>query len=144
MEEIKPIPAKGINGTAVRVLSKNRDKQVEFGKTHHISSSSPLPMRPYVGDPKRNLTGKKIGRFEVIGVFIFKPNNKKKYRKGIKWVVRCNCGRYEVMTHKGINHVLEHGCKYEMKCQACRKTEILNRESVNNKSKLYERTHSMP
>lgn len=117
-----------INNLTRIVTSKSNEKTSEFGRTHHISSMVPLPMNEYTGMPEHNLTGLRLGRFEVKGLYI--DTVRKKKGRGMKWVVRCRCGRYEVMTHRGINHVVKYNEHVKMKCKECRKTEILSKQKT--------------
>uniref|UniRef100_A0A6H1ZYE4 Uncharacterized protein n=1 Tax=viral metagenome TaxID=1070528 RepID=A0A6H1ZYE4_9ZZZZ len=78
-----------------------------------ITSSIPLPHYNRFPGPKRHdLTGKGIGRLTVIGY-------SKKGNSGMgQWVVRCDCGNYEVMKSRTIKNPKNT----RTACRICMKT----------------------
>lgn len=118
------IPA--INKQTAVVVSKSNEVVTEFRSTHNISSLSPLPI---ISAPKNNnLTGIKFGRFIVIGLYPNQPNIKKISQKGLRWVVKCSCGRYETRFSKVIKNYyknMESGVPDYGLCQQCRMTNVL-------------------
>lgn len=104
MKDIDPnLP---VNKTAALVVSKSNEHGVDFSGSHRISSMTPLPTTQFWGLKEHDLTGKKSGRFIVIGCSLWRPNNWKKSTNSVRWVVRCGCGRYEILTTKAVkkNH----------------------------------------
>ena len=98
-----------VNATAGFVVAKgiHWDPEINFGNLQHWDAPpQTLPM-PDAGSFV-DLSGKKFGRFTVIG-YLGKPNKKKK----AKWLVRCSCGDYEARTSVAINNPANAGdmCK---------------------------------
>ena len=69
---------------------------------------------PMTGKGPQHLVGVRFGYFEVIGLYA-----KKKGR----WVVRCDCGKYETRTAKAIKNPKNSGDR----CHMCRHLEKLKR-----------------
>lgn len=94
-----------IDMTARKVVSKgiNFDKN-EFVSKHKFKYHSDLPLiinNQLPKDPSFiDFTGLKVGNLSVIGLV------KNSYGIRGKWLVKCNCGIYEVRTSKAIkNHL---------------------------------------
>lgn len=90
-----------LNATAGAVTSRGAEWAPEL-KMHEgrVHSKDPLPTMPFSAKkicPQDDLTGRKFGRFTVIG-FSAVQNPK----KNGTWVVRCACGSYEIRRGKGI------------------------------------------
>ena len=103
MKEIDPyLP---INKIAALVVSRSTESS-EFRCGDHISSLTPLPTERFQGLKEHDLTGYKCGRFTVIGCALWRPSGYKKYSNSVRWVVRCKCGRYQMMKTKSVkkNH----------------------------------------
>jgi hypothetical protein len=123
MREIDP--HNPIDKIAARVVSKVSHAQSEFYCGDKIYSMSPLPMRQFPGFKEHDLTGKKSGRFTVIGCALFVPKNYLTSRaNSVRWVCRCTCGRYGMLTTKAIkkNHP-------ENMCDPCNKVYNLRRKN---------------
>lgn len=123
MREIDP--HNPIDKIAARVVSKVNHIQSEFNCGDKIYSMSPLPMRQFPGLKIHDLTGKKAGRFTVIGCALFVPKNYLTSRSNsIRWVVKCTCGRYGMLTTKSVkkNHPLNM-------CDPCNKVNNLRRKN---------------
>ena len=93
-----------INKTATLVVSQNNDVGREFKVGSKIVSLAPLPTQQWPFNPKDNLKGHKVGRFTVIGYAFWRPNNYKTPANSVRWVVKCTCGRYQIMTTKGVKN----------------------------------------
>lgn len=75
-----------------------------------------------------DLTGRRVGRFQVIGMY--------RLRAG-RWVVRCDCGDFEIRTAKAIKNPANSGDK----CVVCRKIDLsLRHDKYWKESKRNERT----
>lgn len=105
-----------INKTAMLVTLKGVEYVTpKTVKKHKVFSENPLPTRP-VCKHGIDLTGKKFGRLEVVGLYVKRKiygNGKRK--QGI-WVVRCCCGNYETRTARGLRG---HGEQQNLMCIKC-------------------------
>lgn len=110
MDKTHDIP---IDKMAAIVVSRNKDDQRYFKRQHKISSTSKLPTKMWHGLIEYDLTGRKFGRFTVVGPLA----TMKKYLDGCRWVVKCTCGRYEVRRTKTI----KKGGQLNM-CSECGRT----------------------
>jgi hypothetical protein len=113
-----------INKQAKIVVSKTSVRTADFYCNDTIASMAPLPMRPFNGIPEHDLTGKKVGRFVVIGYALFKYRAKRKDGGCGRWVVKCQCGRYQMLSAKAIKKTHEF-----MACVECNKTHKLRRNN---------------
>lgn len=112
-------PNNPVNKLAANVVAKSLDKGTYFNPGNHLCSSTPLPTNKYIGKKDNNLIGRRKGRFTVIGLsasFIGSSG------KGHRWVVKCDCGRFEIRTEKTIKKG-----KSPDSCIECKKTETLYR-----------------
>jgi hypothetical protein len=101
MKEIDP--HNPIDSVAARVVSKVKDNAALFNCGNKITSMSPLPMRQFPGFRHHDLTGKKCGSFTVIGCALWVPKNHLQQRcNTVRWVVKCKCGRYQMLTTKAV------------------------------------------
>lgn len=127
MKEIDPHSP--INKIAKQVVSKYNEQEREFKNSNTISSMTKLPVMAFSGYKKHDLTGKKCGRFRVIGCAVYKRKNVRV--NATRWVVRCSCGRYQMMTSKAV----KNDKPYQM-CVECRITnkleikKLLNHENI--------------
>ena len=100
-----------VNKVAARVVSVgvHYDPQVDFAAHAHWKTCPPLkPFTPVVSG--QDLTGRRIGYLTVVGRW---ADAKPKYRR---WVVRCDCGSFEVRSSRAIaNAKNAHD-----RCQECR------------------------
>jgi hypothetical protein len=96
------------------VVSDERSQEREYNSAGHITSLAPLPTTQFCGPRKDDLTGLKSGRFVVIGCAALR---KARGSNTTRWVVRCSCGRYQIMTSKAVkkNHT-------DTMCVECRRT----------------------
>jgi hypothetical protein len=118
MKEIDPyLP---INKVAALVVSKHFEAQASVQKSDYVTSMIKLPTHKFSGPPNEDLTGVSFGRIKVIGFSLWKPSRKD--AKG-RWVVKCMCGRFFVLTSKAINR------KSVSTCMECHHTNYLNRLS---------------
>ena len=98
MSEIDPnLP---VDKSAALVVSKSKDHGSDFEKQNKITSMVPLPTMLWPYGPDHDLTGRRCGRFTVIGYSVWRP--KSHQPNNTRWVVRCACGRYQIMTTKAI------------------------------------------
>ena len=115
-----------INKISKIVTSSGGGIDREF-KSNSISSMSPLPHERYKGRLTSDLSGKKVGRFFVCGVFLVDKTKKGKCHT-ISWVVRCDCGRYETRKSKSLSKCINLGEKnykgfiQASRCIECRRT----------------------
>lgn len=119
MENINPhLP---IDKTASLVVSESMEQGTEFKCGNIISSMSPLPTTNWPNPKKDDLTGRVTGRFTVIGFALWKPNNWKTSCNSARWVVRCACGRYQMLTTRAV----KKDNPYNM-CVDCRKNKRMD------------------
>jgi hypothetical protein len=112
-----------IDNTARIVVSDNRDQEREFRCGDVICSMVPLPMAPFVGPRKDDLTGRKCGRFTVIGCALYRAPGR---NNTVRWVVKCHCGRYQLLTSKSVkkNHP-------STMCVECQKNVYVAKAKMN-------------
>lgn len=89
-----------IDKTSAIVVSRHNEAQ--FSKSNGMRISSVLPIPFYEFDAKnKHLTGKRVGRLTILGRSYLSTNSRRK--RGLsRFVVRCDCGRYEVRNRKAI------------------------------------------
>lgn len=117
-----------VNRTAALVTQQS---SVVFDATKHmpptlLHSETPLPMRPVPTHIRGwvDLTGRHSGRLVVQGMFDHKAMGRTRNpKRGALWVVRCDCGRYEVRSRKGLLNEGNQGDR----CEACWKLANLKR-----------------
>lgn len=101
---------------------------------------SPLPMRQFPGLRHHNLTGKKCGAFIVIGCALWVPANYLRDRSNrIRWVVKCKCGRFGMLTTKAVkrNHP-------DTQCDECAKLKSYRTRNYQRKDLLHEKFNPKP
>jgi hypothetical protein len=104
MKEIDPhLP---VDKVAASVVSKSHDQGLDFVCGAKIVSMVPLPTTLWHGPKKDDLTGVRTGDFIVVGPSLWKPNNWRTSSNSARWVVRCKCGRYQILTTRAVkkNH----------------------------------------
>ena len=120
-----------INDIHTRVPVNHTAAAVVLGKGVHFipnkiittgDSELPIPTKPLtrheLSQPQFvDLTGKKFGRFTVIG---------KSRDHGARWVVRCSCGKYSLRKTKAINNP----SNAQDRCEECRHLAHLKREQM--------------
>lgn len=119
-----------VNRTAGLVTSQS---SVVFDATKHLPatclhSEAPLPLRPVPTHIKGwvDLTGQQSGRLVVQGMFDHKAMGRRRNpKRGALWVVRCDCGRYEVRRRKA----LTNEANQEDRCEGCWKLAGLKRRA---------------
>ncbi len=128
MKEIDPnLP---VNKKAKFVVSKSKDQWCKFNYGSMLASPIPLPTTTLkaIGSKRIDLTGRKKGRLTVVGL---SASFRGVSRKGLRWVVRCSCGMYEIRTEKTI----KKGSDKDM-CQRCNDVRYLKRLSDLLQSKM--------
>ena len=95
-------PNMPVNKTAALVVSKSSEQGSDFRCGAVISSMTPLPTRIWHGRPQDDLVGRKVGDFVVVGCALWMPNNFKTSTNNTRWVVKCKCGRYQMLTTKTV------------------------------------------
>ncbi len=125
MREIDPhLP---VDKTAAFVVSKSNEQGLDYKCGNKIYSMMPLPTRQFPGLRHHNLTGQKCGSFIVIGCALWVPANYLRNRSNtIRWVVKCKCGRYGMLTTRAVkkNHP-------NTQCDECAKVaSFKNRNSL--------------
>lgn len=118
MSEIDP--SNPVDKIAAMVVSKVNHSVVRFNPGHQVYSMTPLPIRQFPGFKQHDLTGRKSGRYTVIGCAIFVPKNHLTSTNNIRWVVKCSCGRYGHLTTKGVKNNSPNTM-----CSECSKTNHL-------------------
>lgn len=95
---------------------------------------SDLPIKTRQATPRelkdpnyRDLTGAKIGRLRVMGIASFSSQEKR------RWVVRCQCGDYEIRRAKFIKACLSGENTDEAMCMSCGYTRKLQQGYHNPK-----------
>lgn len=104
-------PLDPINRQAAKVFDKGEQVEVKKSETY-LHSRDPIPVvtdKVILNTFTKDLTGKKRGRFTVIG--------KARDIKG-RWVVRCSCGNYEV--RKAATLTREYLQEDTSRCLECR------------------------
>jgi hypothetical protein len=113
-------PRKAVDKTSATVL---------YAKGVHFTSKKKIterhwevqpPVVPFRGWSYHDLTGKRFGRFLVIGVF----DGAKNYRKKTLWVVKCACGRYETRSRRALLNPKNKGDR----CNICKELAYQKRE----------------
>jgi len=77
---------------------------------HNQLHWSSCPEMQEIIEGQSDLRGTKFGKFTVIG------KHRKKKRIGVLWVVRCECGHYEIRSTKSVNNPFNFGDR----CECCR------------------------
>lgn len=67
------------------------------------------------GLPEHDLFAKRIGRLVVQGVYVGQNRTLNNHKS--KWVVKCDCGRYQVNSGATLRKAIE--AKRPMKCHVC-------------------------
>ncbi len=91
-----------------------------------------LPTMQFIGRREHNLAGMKKGNLTVIGVFLRQNPLANNGGGGLRWVVQCICGYYEIRTYKAITNPRNiNEC-----CHECRNLKYLarNERSVHLKT----------
>lgn len=116
MKEVDPnLP---VNKLAALAVSKSNHQARDYYPASNITSMTPLPTIRWFGPPKDDLTGRKSGRFTVIGCALFRAGGKS---NATRWVVKCKCGRYQMLTSKAVKKNSPQNA-----CVECRRN--INRE----------------
>ena len=111
-----------VNKTAAGVVSSGGrawepEKPPPPGYDHW---KAPPAMKAWEGPDRRgltaNLTGTKIGRIIVIGILDDAGRS-----RGLRWVVKCLCGDYEVRSSKALKRMIAGGADTELysRCYNC-------------------------
>ena len=97
------IRSEPIDRLSRRVISKGID--YSYNKVGNLFFEFCPPTKKFPGPKEHDLTGKRFGRFVVIGYT--------HYSSG-RWVVRCDCGTYEIRRSIGLKNLNRALC---CKCQ---------------------------
>jgi hypothetical protein len=124
-------PLMPFDKTAAQVASKGEHFHWEpTGDQLH----SELPIRTRQATPREisdpgyvDLTGAQIGRLRVAGIASFSSLEKR------RWVVRCQCGDYEIRRAKFIKRCLSGENPVEPMCMECGYTRKLQQGFHNEK-----------
>ncbi len=131
---IASVPA---NATAARVMARGEhwtpEKPLPIGLLHWENMPR---MRPFRGEERHNYTGKKFGRFTVIGILEATGGK----NRGDRWVVRCSCSHYEARSPQSIalrivGYAPEDGNPMWDRCWYCAQWEITKNRYGNKGSK---------
>lgn len=113
---------------------KNLDK-------YHWKIQPPIKSTP---KDTKDLTGLRKGRFVVIGMLdnkklMFGSHSENK-RKGGWWIVKCDCGCYEIRRKKSILKIVDFSNRRQSKnwmCCICRKKDNLKKDTHSKRLKIY-------
>jgi hypothetical protein len=110
MNETNNIP---VNKLAAVVVSKYRGLNTDFSRDTAVSSMSPIAISKFQGDSIHDLTGQRSGRYIIIGCSSYRGSGK---TAKARWVGKCSCGRYQLLTTKSVkrNHK-------DTMCKECKK-----------------------
>lgn len=116
-----------INRNAYKVFSEGEKHDVVLNEHKgYLSWETCPPLKnkfSYSGQLKVDrLVGKRKGNFTIKGVLL----QEKETRKAL-WVVRCDCGLYEVRTHKSLNNLNN----VNDSCRVCNKRNRYKLEHAN-------------
>lgn len=89
-----------VDATAARVLQKGEHYDPVKAKERFGHSDTPLPTGRYRGPASWDMTGNRFGLFLVVGAVPGQVVTGFKTR----WVVRCQCGAYEIRTTRAIKN----------------------------------------
>lgn len=123
---------KPVNGSAAAVVCKGEHFEPDkMPGCYH--SDKPLPVERFKGPRKDNLTGKKFGKFTVIG-YLGKFN---RTRGTGRWLVQCSCGWYEIRAARVLRNT--EGNDEELRsrtmCHECNFLESIKTDKYRNKVK---------
>lgn len=93
------------NATAARVTAKGEHYDPKINFDTHDHWDAPPKMLPFSAVDKLhgtlpNLAGHKVGRVTAVGVYADPKNTS----RGLRWVVRCVCGDYELRSTKALRN----------------------------------------
>jgi hypothetical protein len=125
------IRSEPIDRLASRVTLKGNN--YTYKKTSNIFFEFCPPIDKFPGPKEHDLTGKRFGRLVVIGYTHWRLYKKKRDRPG-RWVVRCDCGIYEIRRSVGLKKLNNTLC---CKCQQLE--HIRNKPSQRTKLILKKR-----
>lgn len=118
---------KPVNGSAAAVLCKGEhfDPDKKPGCYHSLS---PLDTLKFTGLQKDDLTGRKFGKFKVIG-FVGKG------AKLGRWLVKCQCGMYEIRTGKTLKNYTGtiEARRSRTMCHECAYLEMIKTDEYKNR-----------
>lgn len=102
-----------VNKLAKMVVSKPEfEDDIKYNSVNQVHQDTPLPtVNIKVSNPAHDLTGKRFGNLVVQGAFML--INPKKERL---WVVRCDCGKYELKRALILHYKSDKKC-----CGKCNK-----------------------
>ena len=112
---------RAVNATAAGVLSSGEHYDRMDGNTTAGHSDAPHRIKVWTGPKDENLTGREFGAFKVLGVWAdSKPG-------AFRWVVKCQCGAYELRKAKSIKNT--ENAKID-RCIKCRDLAYLKKHSA--------------
>lgn len=116
-KNIIDIISEPVNKQTAIVVYPSTHKGHDFPPSQRVTSLTPLPTTYFTGPKEHDLTGRRCGRFIVIGFSLWRSKDK---HNASRWVCRCSCGRYELLTTKTVKSARE-----ENRCVECRKLRRL-------------------
>lgn len=112
-----------VNRTAGMVVGPGDPRhECTFNPIVYRSDSPSMRIVPFTGPADMDLSGVKIGRWRVVG---YLGKAKQWSHKTGRWLVKCDCGAYELRTSKS----LRNPDAVQM-CQGCAYTEKIKRGEV--------------
>lgn len=116
-----------IDSTARRVTSEAPNDELKGSYKHneYMSLVRPPILKSTFSKKEHDLTGKKFGKFTVIGLFIYQNPKKKS-----KWVVQCKCGYYTSRVGVSIRRAIENK-ETDHECRNCQYVSNLSKPRLN-------------
>ena len=106
-----------VNKTAGVVTGKGEPRHERvFNPVSYRSTSPSMRVIPFTGLREHDFTGRRVGRFRVVG---YCGRTKQRHNKRGRWLVKCDCGAYELRTAHALNNPdatqMCAGCEYTEK-----------------------------
>lgn len=121
----KLISSDPIDQLTARVISKGTPPVGDRIDSTQMRWAAPPECKPYLGPDEHNLTGRRFGQLTVYGCF-----GKSRSATGMRWVVKCVCGYYEVRRTAYLKKESTGG--RTMCCTQCDYVEELRSGRINN------------
>jgi hypothetical protein len=115
-----------IDRVAARVISKGvrYEPAIKFGQQMHFDSPPPMKVIPEMlpGGPMSDMVGMRRGKLTVVGLLAERIST-----AGATWVVRCDCGAYEIRKAKG----MRAGSGDNVMCRKCQHLKSVKWKCAN-------------
>ena len=124
-----------INNQTRNVVSNYKYKGAEnvfINNRNIIRSNSIIPYCNFKGKSEHDLTGIRIGRLTILGVAYKRTVTVGGVQKKTSWVVRCDCGYYEIRNRKSLVKTIKSNIKIDESmrfyCGNCLDRKFLQRK----------------